>query len=130
MVFSKEPSAALTEQGYSKGDFDGALAAADSLDELLNGIVTAYKNVEEKDKFYPYAYGDKKIIYVRVVQQTKYMWRSFETESLKKLQYSVRCTVSDANKDNVFTAAGYIYKTDGKYSFSEEVKSAAFNNVG
>ena len=128
LVFSKELTGTLAES-YEKGDFDGALAHAGSLDTLLNGIVKAYKNVSDKTKFYPYVYDTNKIIYVRVVKQSSYMWKSSEATTLKKLQYAVRCNVSD--KARVFTAAGYIYnKNADTYSFSKEVKSAAFNSVG
>lgn len=128
LVFSKELTGTLANS-YEKGDFDGALAAAGSLEKLLGGIVKAYEGVGDKTKFYPYVYATNKIIYVRVVKQSSYMWKSSEATTLKKLQYAVRCNVSD--KARVFTAAGYIYnKNAGTYSFSKEVKSAAFNNVG
>lgn len=128
LVFSKELTGTLVNS-YEKGDFDGALAAAGSLDGLLEGIVKAYEGVGDKTKFYPYVYANNKIIYVRVVKQSSYMWKSSTAETLNKLQYAVRCNVKD--KTRVFTAAGYIYnKTADKYSFSKEVKSDAFNNVG
>lgn len=127
LVFSKELSTTLTDKGYSKGDFDGALAAADSLNDLLEGIVNAYKGVDDKTKFYPYVYDTNKIIYVRVVKQSRYMWKSSEADTLNKLQYAVRCQVSDV--DRVFTAAGYICKTDDTYSFSKEVKSGSFSSL-
>lgn len=126
LVFSKELTGTLANS-YEKGDFDGALAAADSLDGLLEGIVKAYEGVGDKTKFYPYVYANNKIIYVRVVKQTSYMWKSSTADTLKKLQYAVRCQVSDT--DRVFTAAGYICNTDGKYNFSKEVKSGSFSSL-
>lgn len=128
LVFSKELTGTLAEN-YEMGNFDGALVDAGSLAKLLGEIVKAYEGVNDKTKFYPYVYANNKIIYVRVVKQTSYMWKSSEAAKLNKLQYAVRCKVSDVNR--VFTAAGYIYnKTADEYSFSKEVKSASVSKLG
>lgn len=126
LIFSKELTGTLATN-YVQGDFDGALAAADSLEELLKGIVKAYEGVKDNTKFYPYVYDTNKIIYVRVVKQSSYMWRSSTADTLNKLQYAVRCQVSDV--DRVFTAAGYICNTDDTYSFSKEVKTGSYTSL-
>ena len=129
LVFSKSLEGTSLATNYVQGDFDGALAYyKGSLNYLLGDIVKAYESVENKTKFYPYVYDKNKIIYVRVVKQSSYMWKSSEATTLKKLQYAVRFNVSD--KARVFTAAGYISDINGNYSFSKEVKSASVSKLG
>lgn len=81
-------------------------------------------------KFHPISYNNNsKIIYVSIVEQKNYMWRTFEGETLKQLQYAVRYKgLDDTQKSKEYTAVGYTL-SGSEYNFSTELKTASFNGI-